>query len=184
MTLFWKYLPDLFKQGRIYMLEAPEYMSKYKDKIYFGPTVKSIYKQTGTEKCEVRHIKGWGELDAEDMQPIAFDVKARRMFRILPPRNKEGIVQFQALMGKKATYRQQLLGVIGNDEGDDEKPKKAAAKKTTKKAEEKAPAKKSKSVRIDHSGNDDDEKPKRKTAAKKPAAKAAAKKTTAKKGKK
>ena len=182
MTLFWKYLPDLFKQGRIYMLEAPEYMSKYKDKIYFGPTVKSIYKQTGTEKCEVRHIKGWGELDAEDMQPIAFDVKARRMFRILPPRNKEGILQFQALMGKKATYRQQLLGVVaGGDDDGEEKPKKKAAGK-------------SKAVKVDYSGVEDDEKPAKKTAAKKTAAKkapakkapakAAAKKTTAKKGKK
>lgn len=172
MTLFWKYLPDLFKQGRIYMLEAPEYMGKLKDKIYFGPTVKSIYKKAGTEKIDVRHIKGWGELNAEDMQPIAFDVKERRMFRILPPRNKDGMVQFQALMGKKATYRQQLLGVVTAG-ADDEKPKKKTAGK-------------SKSVKVTYDGVE--EAPKKKKATTKKATKAkavekkpAAKKTTAKK---
>lgn len=174
MTLFWKYLPDLFKQGRIYMLEAPEYMGKLKDKIYFGPTVKSIYKKAGTEKIDVRHIKGWGELDAEDMQPIAFDVKERRMFRILPPRNKEGVMQFQALMGKKATYRQELLGVVTAGAAD-EKPKKKTAGK-------------SKTVKVAYDGVE--EKPtkkatKAKAVEKKPAVKkAAAKKAPAKKGKK
>lgn len=138
MTLFWKYLPDLFKQGRIYMLEAPEYMAKHKDKIYFGPTPKHIQKQAGTDKLDIRHIKGWGELDAEDMTPIAFDVNARRMFRILPPRDKNGILQFQALMGKKAIYRQKLLGVISDEEAKAKSaPKAKAAKKAKVEVEEK-----------------------------------------------
>lgn len=130
MTLFWKYLPDLFKLGRIYMMESPEYMGKKGEQLFFGRTPKEVQKKAGTDKIDIRHIKGWGELEAEEMQPIAFDVDERRMFRILPPRNKEGAVQFAALMGKKPAYRQQLLGVVS---GVTEKPaKKKASGKTVK----------------------------------------------------
>jgi DNA gyrase subunit B len=157
MTLFWKYLPDLYKQGRIYMLEAPEYMGKKNGEVYFGATVQEVYRQAGTEKIDVRHIKGWGELNAEDMQPIAFDVDNRRMYRILPPRDKNGILQFQMLMGKKSTYRQQLLGVVANGDGEDDeedgkgkkKGKKAKADKPEKKVKAEKPAKGKKKKIVD-----------------------------------
>ena len=112
MTLFWKYLPDLYKEGRIYMLISPEYMAKHKGKVYFSSSVERVYKKCGTDKVDIRHIKGWGELDAVDMQPIAFDVGTRKLARILPPKGKDGILQFEALMGKKSLFRQQLLGVV------------------------------------------------------------------------
>lgn len=195
MTLFWKYLPDLYKQGRIYMVESPEYMAKYKEKIYFGPTPKSVQKQAGTDKVDVRHIKGWGELEPEEMQPIAFEVSARRLFRILPPRNKEGILQFHALMGKKALYRQKLLGVITSDEYDEKNAPKSKAKakpkaekeaapskkKISKKDVEETPKKKSKSLKISHGPASEDKAEKKTT---KKAVKKTVKKTTAKKGKK
>jgi DNA gyrase/topoisomerase IV subunit B len=112
MTLFWKYLPELYREGRIYLLLAPEYMAKVKGKVFFASSVKLLYKRCGTDKVDVRHIKGWGELEAEDMQPIAFDKGSRRLARILPPSDKAGVLQFEALMGKKSLYRQQLLGVV------------------------------------------------------------------------
>ncbi len=111
-TLFWKYLPDLFKKGCIYMLKSPEYMARHKGKVYFGESVKEVQKKAGSDKVDIRHIKGWGELNAEDMQPIAFDTDQRHLIRILPPRDKKGALRFQSLMGKKSTYRQKLLGVI------------------------------------------------------------------------
>lgn len=142
MTLFWKYLPDLYKQGRIYMLEAPEYMGKKKGEVYFGSTVEEVRKAAKDDKLDVRHIKGWGELDAEDMQPIAFDIDKRRLYRILPPRDKDGILEFHMLMGKKATYRQKLLGVVsGVDDEEDGKPKKKGKGKKGKAEVEAKPAK-------------------------------------------
>lgn len=112
MTLFWKYLPDLFKEGRIFMLAAPEYMTTYKGKLHFAMSKELLYKKAGTDKCDVRHIKGWGEVNAVDMQPMAFDIGTRRLFQLLPPRDKKGALRFSALMGKNSTYRQKLLGVI------------------------------------------------------------------------
>ncbi len=111
-ALFWKYLPDLYKEGRIYMLKSPEYMARRNGVVYFGATVQEVRKKAGSDKVDVRHIKGWGELNAIDMQPIAFDIGVRELIRVLPPRDKKGITRFNALMGKKAEYRQKLLGVV------------------------------------------------------------------------
>lgn len=111
-TLFWKYLPDLFKTSRLYILKSPEYMARRNGTVFFGATVDEVYKKCGSSKVDVRHIKGWGELSAEDMQPIAFDIGQRQLIRVLPPRDKKGADRFQALMGKNSLYRQKLLGVV------------------------------------------------------------------------
>jgi len=111
MGLFWKYLPDLFRQGMIYMVDAPEYMCKHKGKTYFSKTKKGMYKKVGAEKIDIRHIKGWGELDAVDLQPIAFDLKGRKLLRVLPPKEKKGVLEFQALLGKHSGFRKKLLGI-------------------------------------------------------------------------
>jgi len=111
MALFWKYLPELYAQGRMYVLLSPEYMAKHKNKVYVGSSAGDIHRQCGTTKVDVRHIKGWGELDPEDMQPIAFDTTTRRLLRLSAPPGAVEASQFYSLMGKKALYRQQLLGV-------------------------------------------------------------------------
>jgi topoisomerase-4 subunit B len=111
LTLFWKYLPVLFKEGRIHMVVSPEYMARHKGKLLFGMTKASVYKQAGTEKVEIRHIKGWGEVSATDMQPLAFEVGKRRLWRVMPPKDKKGVLEFHALMGKSSAFRQKLLGV-------------------------------------------------------------------------
>jgi DNA gyrase subunit B len=110
-ALFWRYLPDLFKQGRIYMVLSPEYLTKYKGKTYFGANKEALYKLCGTEKLDIRHIKGWGEISAEDMQAIAFTKGQRQLLQVNPPEDKKGVARFQALMGKDSNYRKQLLGV-------------------------------------------------------------------------
>lgn len=111
-ALLWKYLPDLFKMGRIYVVRSPEYLCKYRGKTFFGENKEDIYAQTGSEKVDIRHIKGWGEIEPEDMQPIAFDLKQRRLYRVTAPNSKEGRKNFVALMGKDPSFRKKLLGVV------------------------------------------------------------------------
>jgi DNA gyrase subunit B len=127
LTLFWKYLPDLYKQGRIYIVDSPEYLAKHKGKLFFASSKEEIYKQAGTNKLDIRHLKGWGETNAEDLQPMAFDPNTRKLFRVLPPRDKNGKLQFEALMGRNATYRQKLLNVstAGADGSVKKKPTKS-----------------------------------------------------------
>ena len=114
LTLFWKYVPSLFKQGKIYMLVSPEYYVEHKDKLYFGATKEDVYEQAGSKKINVQHIKGWGEIDAATMQPLAFNPDTRQLIRVLPPKDADGKKYFEALMGKSPLTRQKLLGVSDN----------------------------------------------------------------------
>ena len=112
MTLFWKYAPHLFKEGKVFMVRAPEYYAEHKGDIFFADSPKEVVKNAGTDKVKVRHIKGWGELDAVKMKPMIFDKETRQLIRILPPKDKMGVRDFEALMGKAPTFRQKLLGVV------------------------------------------------------------------------
>jgi len=111
MALFWKYMPHLFKEGRVYMLRAPEYYAEVGKKIHFGDSPEEVYKLSGSTKADVRHIKGWGELDAYKMVPMVFDKKTRKLIRLTPPKDKDGVKHFEALMGRDSSYRQKMLGV-------------------------------------------------------------------------
>lgn len=112
LTVFWKYLPELFTQGKIYIVKAPEYMTRHTGKLYFGATREIVYKLAGSTRVDIRHLKGWGECEPEDLQPMAFEIGSRKLYRILPPKDNKGKLQFQALMGKSTAYRQKLLGVV------------------------------------------------------------------------
>ena len=111
LAFFWRYMPYLFKEGKIFLLRSPEYRAWHNKRVYFGMTKESIYKQANTDKLDILHIKGWGEIEAIDMQAIAFDPAVRQLYRILPPSSKQGQRDFEALMGKDSDYRKILLGV-------------------------------------------------------------------------
>lgn len=111
LTVLWKFVPSAFKAGKVYLLASPEYMSRYKGKMYFGDSKDEIYKQAGTKKLDIQHIKGWGEINADDLADIAFDVNSRKLIQVLPPKDKNGNLRFERLMGKKSQFRKELMGV-------------------------------------------------------------------------
>jgi DNA gyrase/topoisomerase IV subunit B len=111
MTLFWKYVPHLFKEGKIFMVRAPEYYAEHKGEIYFADTPKEVYKLANSNKITVRHVKGWGELDAVKMKPMIFDKETRQLIQVKPPKDKNAVKEFESLMGKSPIFRQKLLGV-------------------------------------------------------------------------
>jgi len=110
MTIFWKYLPSLYKDGRIFLVVSPEYMATFKGKKIFGMTKDEIYKQAGTDKITIQHLKGWGEINAVDLEPIVFGAD-RQLIRVDPPTSKTGGREFEALMGRDPSFRKQLLGI-------------------------------------------------------------------------
>ena len=112
LGLFWRFLPHLFKEGRIYVVAAPEYVAHTKKGPVFGFSLEDVYKKAGTDKIEVRHIKGYGEISPQDMKAIAFDPKTRMLYRVKAPTSKDEAANFEALLGKDATYRKQLLGLV------------------------------------------------------------------------
>jgi len=109
LGVLWKYMPSLFKTGKVYVVKAPLYKSRHKGQLYFGMTKDEVYKQAGTNKCEVTYIKGWGELSESDLG-IALDPKLRKLYKVMPP-DKAGANKFQLLLGKSPAFRKELFGV-------------------------------------------------------------------------
>lgn len=113
-SVFWKFTPQLFARQQIYIVKSPEYMAEHKGQIIFGSSKEVLYKKAGTQKIDVRHIKGWAEISAGPMRTIAFQIGTRRLLRLLPPKDKTGAKRFEALMGKDAGFRKTLLGVVSS----------------------------------------------------------------------
>jgi DNA gyrase subunit B len=103
----WKYRPDLFKNGHIYVVKSPLYIAKKGGKVYFGDTKEDIYEKAGTKNIDCTYIKGWGEVNEEDLA-IALDPKMRTLYRVGSPKTSGA---FEALLGKKPEARKKLLGV-------------------------------------------------------------------------
>lgn len=110
MTLFWTYTPDLIRQGKVFVLSAPEYLTRFKGKTYFGMTKEELYKATGSTSVVCQHIKGWGEVSAEDLQHAGMNPDTRRLWRLQPPSAEENKT-FHLLMKEDTAYRKKLLGI-------------------------------------------------------------------------
>lgn len=114
LTVFWRFAPDLIRKGMVYSVKSPEYLGRYKNKTVFGSSRKSVLKKLNAPegaRVEVKHIKGWGEMDAEDLEIAAMLPGHRTLYQIQYPKDKKKAARFQALMGKKADFRKQLMGV-------------------------------------------------------------------------
>jgi len=62
------------------------------------------------EGVKVKHIKGWGELDKEDLKPLAMDPETRRLIKIMPSQGNDKR-DFVRLMNDDVEYRRELIGV-------------------------------------------------------------------------
>ena len=63
LSFFYKFIPDLIRQKRVHVVDAPLFHSFYKNKRYIGSTFEACYKQMpkGSPKQLVIRLKGWGE---------------------------------------------------------------------------------------------------------------------------
>ena len=111
LAMLYRFAKPLIKAGKVFTVNCPEYMAKYKGKSYFGFTVDEIYKQTGTNKVDITHLKGLGECNEVDLKTIAIDPVTRSLTQFVYPKTEKERKDFEALMGRDSTYRKQLLGV-------------------------------------------------------------------------
>lgn len=106
----WKYTPHLVKGGHVYAVKAPLYKGRVGKDVYFGMTKDEVYEKAKSKKIDITYIKGWGEIDEEDLS-VALDPGTRKLYRITAPDAKASSEFFQ-LMGANPAYRKKLLGVI------------------------------------------------------------------------
>lgn len=113
LGLFYKYLPEMFARGMIYVALTPEFYAIHKGNLYLDQGAQALRKKlnaAGVPKTvEISHIKGWGEIDPVLMRVLAMDPKTRNLIRIDPLEAAD--VEFEKLMADDPESRKKLLGI-------------------------------------------------------------------------
>lgn len=107
LTLFVKHLPELIKQGKVYVAVSPLY------KVTNGRTTKFFFSTEEMEqsdfKGEITRFKGIGELNSDELWTTTMDPKNRHLIQITTDNFDETLELFQTLMGKSAAARRAFI---------------------------------------------------------------------------
>jgi len=106
-----KYMRPVVDAGMVYVIESPLYQaSEINGKKSFGYTLAEIKEKVGAKKVHITRLKGWGEINAEDLVALAMVPDTRRMIQIVTS-SEHTSSQAEALMGDDASVRKELLGL-------------------------------------------------------------------------
>jgi len=114
ITFFYRSMPDLIRQGRLYMALPPLYrisagpLSEYaRDDAHRDELLGTVFKG---KKTEIGRFKGLGEMMASQLKETTMDPKKRTLARVSLPDSEEEIEDLvERLMGRKAEARYQFI---------------------------------------------------------------------------
>lgn len=137
LALFYRYLPDLFERGMVYIADAPEFYSVYKGNLVYGESLSVVQgllkkKCNAPESTPVRHVKGYGELDDDMVRIMVMDPATRNLIRIKAI-EAEDRTDFVSLMNENVEYRRDLLGLPKDSEPEPQTKAKAVVNKKVEK---------------------------------------------------
>ncbi|MBQ4584726.1 MAG: DNA topoisomerase [Clostridia bacterium] len=117
LTMFYRLLPTLIKEGRVFIAESPLYeITTSKDKIYFAYNEgekAEILEKLGNEKYTVQRSKGLGENDKEMMWETTMNPESRRLIQVMPTDEEETKVMFETLLGDDIQGRKDFIAENG-----------------------------------------------------------------------
>lgn len=113
LAVIYRLLPDLMREGRVYVIDAPLYIVMHKGKLYGGATFEECRSRApkAVHDREIIRAKGWGEVDADVLEPIAFNPETRRLIQINPFASAEAERVFRGIVAEDAVHRRRLLGL-------------------------------------------------------------------------
>ena len=117
LTMFYRLLPTLIREGKIFIAESPLYeISTSKDKIFFayneGEKAEILAKLDG-EKVTIQRSKGLGENDSDMMWETTMNPESRRLIQVTPADEEETRVIFETLLGDDIAARKEFIAENG-----------------------------------------------------------------------
>ena len=111
LAMFYKLMPTLLDQEKIYIAESPLYEITHKNKIQFAYTEKDKIDITSkfTGKYTVQRSKGLGENEADMMKETTMDPETRRLIKITSTDVDSTSVMFETLLGNDLQARKEFI---------------------------------------------------------------------------
>lgn len=117
LTFFYRFMPELIKQGYVYMAQPPLYkvekgkMVRY---VYSDEELNQVLNEVGRDgNNKIQRYKGLGEMDAEQLWDTTMDPEKRILLRVTmdEEESSEIDVTFTTLMGDKVEPRREFIEI-------------------------------------------------------------------------
>ena len=118
LTMFYRLLPTLLKEKRVFIAETPLFEITTKDKTYFAFDEfekADILKELGNKKYTLQRSKGLGENDADMMWETTMNPATRRLIAVVPADEKKTEEIFDTLLGDNLPARKAFIAAHGKE---------------------------------------------------------------------
>ena len=118
LTLFYRLLPTLLKEGKVFIAESPLFEISCKDDIYFAYNEfekAEIMKKLEGQKYTLQRSKGLGENEPEMMWQTTMNPATRRLVAVTPTDPVATEIMFDTLLGDNLPARKQFIAEHGSE---------------------------------------------------------------------
>ena len=118
LTLFYRLLPTLLREGKIYIAETPLFEITTKDQTYFAYDEfekAEILKKLGNQKYSLQRSKGLGENEPEMMSRTTMHPATRRLISVTPTDAQKTEEIFDTLLGNNLPARKEFIALHGSE---------------------------------------------------------------------
>ena len=115
LTFFYRFMPDLIRQGHVYLAQPPLYRLEKNKKIWYAYSddeLASIIDEVGRDQNnKVQRYKGLGEMDADQLWDTTMDPEKRVLLKVSMDGEDESEVDltFNVLMGDNVEPRKKFI---------------------------------------------------------------------------